>query len=417
MLLPKKIVFCLWIVLLGVSWTEARPEEDKGVIDMIYAIFDNLDSVEFESTSRSPTTVTPTKHLTSGEDFSDDTSPSSTLTTEDNYTEETPLYVTSTMENSFSEVTSSSSTTTSDEDFYTEESTLSSIPTATDQSTLEKDELSAESMSTELVIIGCVDFLDSCSGVASAKLTSSRRSYSQLTPSFGKRYSWPHPRPRGPHRSHPFYARQPEWRMRKPNPMGPNNWLLKPGVHKRWPMLNRDPMGPNKSFSKPGIPKWTMPKWTMPKWTMPKPNPMIQNKRWPKPDVQNEVLSPHSGVTNAGPGSGHYDNVNHHYSGTSAIDQADHALTTFQSMFPNAMNDYNYPSKPPGVYEDTYPQSMRPSGGTYSQSPGVYDDTYPQSMTPYGGTYSQSPGVYNDTYPQSTRPSGGTYSAISWSIR
>nr|QZB49082.1 hyp [Cotesia vestalis bracovirus] len=91
--------------------TEARPDEDKGIIDMIYAIFDNLDSVEFESTSRSPTTVTPTKHLTSGEDFSDDTSPSSTLTTEDNYTEETPLYVTSTMENSFSEITSSSSTT------------------------------------------------------------------------------------------------------------------------------------------------------------------------------------------------------------------------------------------------------------------------------------------------------------------
>lgn len=164
-------------LFIFLSGTEARPDEDKGIIDMIYAIFDNLDSVEFESTSRSPTTVTPAKHLTSGEDFSDDTSPSSTLTTEDNYTEETPLYVTSTMENSFSEVTSSSSTTTSDEDFYTEESTLSSIPTATDQSTLEKDELSAESMSTELVIIGCVGITISLIAIAFAvkKYSSSRR--------------------------------------------------------------------------------------------------------------------------------------------------------------------------------------------------------------------------------------------------
>lgn len=76
------------------------------------------------------------------------------------------MYVMATLKKNFSEVTSLSSTTPSDKDFYTEESTLSSTPTATDQSTLEKHEVTAGSMSTEIVIIGCVGIIVSLIALA-----------------------------------------------------------------------------------------------------------------------------------------------------------------------------------------------------------------------------------------------------------
>ncbi|KAH0547183.1 hypothetical protein KQX54_017409 [Cotesia glomerata] len=173
---PKKIVTFLWVVILGVAWIEARPEKDTTFLDSIGSISETLASIANKFISRSPITATPAKNLTSGEDFSDDTSPSLMSTMEDNDTQETTLYVTSTMENSFSEVTLSSPTP-SDEDFYSEEPALSSTPTVTEQPTSKKDELAAESMLTMLVIFGSVGVIVSLAALAVEvkKYYSSRR--------------------------------------------------------------------------------------------------------------------------------------------------------------------------------------------------------------------------------------------------